>query len=170
MFFCFIIGLCLTNSFEVGNPGQWRHEYYVSRTVVNWNTQEMAAEVSLHIFADDLELAILKNAKREAVEEIGKNNFESQVTSYLKKNFLFYKDNEYVEWSLVGIETTDDLQALWCFLEFPVSAGIEKFTLTNKILVEVYETQKNIVELRVDGESRDVFMLTRGKETIVLQP
>ena len=60
----------------------------------------------------------------------------------------------------MGKELSEDKIAVWCYLEFPAQAlrGV-KFLLANKILLDVYDDQRNILDIRMSRLHKDYAIL-----------
>lgn len=148
------------------------HEYYVSRCVMNVVTEESVIEVSIHVFADDLELA-LKNQGATSLHigaQIEHEDTDQWIEGYLKECFIVEDDSGILNWTYLGRETTDDLQAVWCYLKvhLPENGG-NTLIVTNGLLMDIIDDQKNIVELKQGGKAKDVFLLRKGKESLSTQ-
>ena len=50
-----------------------------------------------------------------------------------------------LEAEFLGKEPSADFQALYCYLEVPLSKPLESFRLSNDLLLEIFEDQKNMV-------------------------
>jgi hypothetical protein len=61
--------------------------------------------------------------------------------------------------SFIGKETSDDLQALWCYFEAAVpKSGV--LSVQCSWLTDIYNDQRNIVELRQPGQAAQFYHLT----------
>lgn len=149
------------------------HDYYVSRCVVNWVTDDSRLEISLYTFIDDLELALegIGGSSLFLCSEQEDRQAEFWLLKYLREAFVLRFGDTVLDWRFLGKENSDDLQAVWCFMEVDIPDNVNfPITLENQLLFEVYEDQKNIVEFKVDGVSMDVHLLRSGKESVSLQP
>ena len=153
--------------------GIWiEHEYYVSRCVMNKISEESKIEVSIHLFADDLEMALKHQGAISCHigTKIEHADTDYWIEKYLKECFIVEDNFDTLDWTYLGRESTDDLQAVWCYLEVDLPGnGIDKLKVTNRVLMDIYDDQKNIVELKQSGIPRDVFMLRKGKESLSVQ-
>ena len=140
------------------------HDFHVSRTELNVNREEGILEVGVHIFIDDLELALEEHT--EVALYIG-TKMESELADtmiemYLKDHLKLKESDRILTWQWAGKEVTEDLSALWIYMYFETKC-LGPFQISNTILLETYDDQKNIVEF-YDGESRQTMLLSRQKK------
>ncbi len=143
------------------------HDFHVSKCLVEYNKTERALQVSMHIFIDDLEEALRRQGadqlfictEREAAEA------ETHLQRYLEQNFRLQANGEPVAYEFLGKEISDDLAAVWCYLEVTNVDHLEQLTVTNRMLTEVYDDQKNIVSVFGPGDRKGLLLFQRGKDT-----
>ena len=125
------------------------HEFHVSKCQIEYVGAEQSLQMSMHIFIDDLEEALRQRGKdqlyicteKEAAEA------ETYLIDYLKNRILIKANGQKVDFNFVGKEISDDLAAVWCYLEVK---GIEQLTeleVGNKLLQEVFDDQKNLISI-----------------------
>jgi hypothetical protein len=148
-------------------PAAADHDFHVSKCLVEYNEAERALQVSMHIFIDDLEEALRRQGadqlfictEREAADA------ETHLQRYLEQNFRLQANGEPVAYEFLGKEISDDLAAVWCYLEVTGVDRLEQLTVTNRILTEVYDDQKNIVSVFGPGDRKGLLLFQRGKDT-----
>lgn len=148
------------------------HEYYVSRCVMNEIPGESKIEVSIHLFADDLELALKEQGATSLHigTKIEHDDTDQWIARYFEECFIVEADSDTLTWTYLGRETTDDLQAVWCYLKINMPEnGVNTLKVTNRLLLDIYNDQKNIVELKKGGKAKDVFLLRKGRESLSAQ-
>jgi hypothetical protein len=142
------------------------HEFHVSKCEIDYNTSENALQITLHIFLDDLELSMLAQGaeKQFLCTEKELENAETVYFEYLKENFQINLNNgELADYQWIGKEISDDLAAVWTYLEVPNVTDLSGISVKNTVLMDVHDDQKNIVQIK-GGGARGYFLLQRGKE------
>lgn len=142
------------------------HEFHVSKCEIDYNTAESALQITLHIFLDDLELSMQAQGteKQFLCTEKELQNAEAVYFEYLKRNFQITLDNgEIADYQWIGKEISDDLAAVWTYLEVTNVANLSGLSVENTVLMDVHDDQKNIVQIK-GGGAKGYFLLQRGKE------
>ena len=139
------------------------HDFHVSKTDLNYKTSQEALQITVHVFIDDLELAL---------EDYGSSNMnlftkseslsaDSLIAVYLNKSLEIKIDKEAIAPVYIGKEISDDLSAAWCYLEFENLSPFKSMSLKNSILNELFEDQKNIVNFKIDSKSKAFHIMDR---------
>ena len=140
--------LCTAASFGV-------HDFHLSKSTVNYDTDTNALQVTLRIFIDDLETALAA----EGIEglKIGTgievDSADYFVAGYIADHFVLTTAADTLSYDYLGKELSDDLQAIWCYLELPLEDGLPTgadLTLHNTILLADFADQKNVVTVKKD--------------------
>ncbi|MDF1694280.1 MAG: hypothetical protein P1U56_00515 [Saprospiraceae bacterium] len=146
------------------------HEFHMSRTTVNYDTEERAIQISTSIFIDDLELS-LKELGHDSLlicTRKEKENAEHYIHTYLKENLVIQADGKDLAFTFLGKEQSDDLSAVWCYLEAYDVGSFNTLSITNTILTAQFEDQKNITMVQVDKEriAHLLFTVDNTAETV----
>jgi len=144
------------------------HDIHLSLCELRYNETSGSFEVSIRIFIDDLEAAIEKEGVKGL--EIGTPkeiaSADEYIASYLNEHFSIVVDNVKLKGSFLGKEMTNDYLAVWCYIEYPkVRAGENKCILSNNILFEVYDDQRNIMDIRMNKSHKEYTIFERGRDT-----
>ena len=147
------------------------HEFHLSKTTINYNTEEKAIQVSTRIFLDDLELSLkelgydsLKICTRKE-----KENAEQLIQDYVNEHLIVKMGGSGLEFTFLGKEQSDDLAAVWCYLEAYDVSTFTEMSITNTILISQFEDQKNITMVQIDKEKVAHLLFTSDNtiETVV---
>lgn len=151
--------ICPTNDAEA-------HEFHISKCVIECNAEAKAIQVSLHIFIDDLEEALRQQGadKLFICTEKESKKAEKYLNRYLQRHFVLIVNNEQVAYEFIGKEISDDLAAVWCYLEFKDISAIKSIELKNDLLMEVYDDQRNIISLSAN-DREEYMMFDKGNAT-----
>lgn len=137
----------------IRNP--YFHKFHVSVTQIEYNPKGQSAEITIRVFADDLENALSQYSKRSVKLDPATANKDKQVgetvLAYLRGAFeLKGKTGRPVKLNWVGMEWQADM--FWLYVEGKLPNGLEGAQLRNKVLQELFEDQVNIVNSKIDGK------------------
>ncbi len=143
------------------------HDFHVSKAQVDIQTASREVQITLHIFLDDLEDALAQRGQTHLFLGTDKEKAEAeeQLLDYLKDRFELRSGDLDLEFELIGKELSDGQAAIWCFLMVSNIPAIHRVFVRNEILMDLYDDQKNLIHLRLDGESKDFYMLQKGDAT-----
>ena len=149
--------------------GGWlMHEFYVSLTEVRFNTQSSRFEVSIRIFPDDLDRALLERSglHTQLATELEHKEADSLLMVYLLEDFTLQADGEEIVLNYLGKEAESD--AIWCYLESSKVAEPKSITVQNTLLTEYFPDQVNIIQV-YHGKWNKGLMLNRQEISGSLQ-
>ncbi len=141
------------------------HDIHVSMCELRFNEESSSFEVSIKIFIDDLEMAIKKEGYTPLNLGTTKENelTEEHLASYLDKYFFIEIDGKKLSAHFVGKEISEDYQAVWCYVEYSAEINkAQKCTLTNRILLDIYSDQRNIMDIRMSKTHKAYTILGPG--------
>jgi len=130
---------------------------------VNHNTETAALEISMKIFTDDLEAALeadtseklwIGDLEREAAAT------DSLLAVYFDKKLTININSEEREAVFLGKELEADVT--WCYLEIQDVPAVKSVSIDNRILMELFDDQKNLVHIYANNKEKSLF-LRRGK-------
>ena len=136
------------------------HKFYTSLARVEYNPGEKSVEVTLRVFADDLELALRRRAGRRVSLERTKDA-DRLVLEYLRDTFeIRNRDGETKALKWVGMELRAGVA--WLYVEAEMPEGLDGARLRAHILFELFREQVNTVSVRYPGAGGDL-VFTRGE-------
>lgn len=146
------------------------HDIHLTKAQVDVNVAEQSVQVSMHIFLDDLEKVIQEETGFTKTMHLGTEKEvpegDSLLAVYLSNHFLITANEQPLSFSFVGKENSQDLLAIWCYFEFPLSEIPTKdLTLTNNVLMELYKDQQNIITLSGPNKKRDYLLFQVDEAT-----
>ena len=152
-----------------GVPSTSMHDFHLSKSEIFYNSDNQSLEISLHLFIDDLEVAMQNAGMSNPYIATGKEvpDADSLIAQYLNEHFGVLANGEEVRFNFLGKEDSEDLIAIWCYLEGEGVKNPKEITLLNKLLIEVFDDQKNIVAFK--SATRQEFLLfdTKKQEAII---
>jgi hypothetical protein len=130
-----------------------RHEYHVSVTQMHYNAAQKTLELSIRTFTDDLEQGLsAANANRRFVLRNDDQN-NPFVERYIKKHLALADPSRQLrEFHYIGKEQEAD--ATWLYLEIPFSGAPDGWVLRHDLLMEVFNDQVNMVNMKWGGNKR----------------
>ena len=134
------------------------HPFYVSVTEINHNAKDKTLEVSLKVFADDMEEVLKKtyNKPVDLANQKQQAQNDGLITDYVTKHFIVKADGKPVNISYIGFEK--EKESVYCYFEITNIPSIKKLELTNCLLQDLTEEQINIMHIIV-GANRKSYKL-----------
>ncbi|MEM6878197.1 MAG: DUF6702 family protein, partial [Bacteroidota bacterium] len=127
------------------------HDFHLSRTTLRYLADRDQVQVEMHVFLDDLELALHEAGAPNL--RLGTEREDSSASRYLEayldRNFKIFWSGEELDSELVGYEISDDLQALWIYIAAEPEAPPRSIAVQQSVLTEVYDDQKNLVQVEL---------------------
>ena len=137
------------------------HKFYTSLARVEYNAEAKTVEVALRVFADDLELALTRRSGRRVYLDRTKDAAELTLT-YLRETFeISGRDGRKAELRWVGMEAQTDI--VWLYFEAPLPEGLAGATLRDRVLLELFRTQVNLVNIKYGDKQLDL-VFRRGSD------
>ncbi|MEL6821368.1 MAG: DUF6702 family protein [Calditrichota bacterium] len=134
------------------------HEYYLSLCDIEYNSETSSLEITLKVFTDDLEEALYKQGTGRLY--LGTNgeadDADEHVFNYIRSNVEIWVNEKEVTIENLGKEVDHDLT--WCYVEVSGIKTINRVTVANTILMELFETQVNMVHVKVNNERKSLLL------------
>jgi len=75
---------------------------------------------------------------------------------------------EQVDYTFIGKEMSEDMVAVWCYLEIENVENIRELHVKNSILLEAFDDQKNIISITGPNKKKGYLLFNNAKneETI----
>lgn len=156
-FLVLLYTMIVLNYSEIAIPSEvFCHDFHISRSEINYDRKSGDLQIACHIYIDDLERALELMGQRDlflcSPKEVGHGDMAIQ--SYLDKKIIIKASAEVLHPTLLGKETSDDKLAVWCYLEIAGLKQATVFNIENKLLLEVFNDQKNILDFTVDKKKK----------------
>lgn len=136
------------------------HEFHISRCEVNYTKKDKALQFSIHLFIDDLEDA-LSNSGHKSLKLCTPSenvNSEQYIQKYINDKVKIAVNGKNLALEMLGKETSKDKMAVWCYLEVTNITELKNLTIDNKLLLEVFNDQKNIVVFTIENKKSTFFI------------
>jgi len=140
------------------------HDFHLSKTEVRYKEDISAVQVSTHIFIDDLEMVLAEygHADLELFTKRENPKADQFIYEYIQASLLIEVDGRPLEFEWVGKEISEDLAAVWCYLEIPNVQIREEMHLLNKVLHDVFDDQKNVVSFQYNSNKKQHMFFSQG--------
>ncbi|MCY3772484.1 MAG: hypothetical protein OXG98_10760 [Gemmatimonadetes bacterium] len=132
------------------------HVFYVSIARVKWNADEARLDVSVRIFTDDLEEAIVAEGgpRLRLWTDQAREDRDRHVSDYLASRLAFRVNDVDRQLTYVGME--DALDATACLVQITGVDRVETIEVENRILIDMFDTQANVMRFEIGGEKKYV--------------
>ena len=139
------------------------HPIHVSVSEVECTSEKI--EWTARIYKDDLLVGLYgKNVSMERLEDMDK--IEKDILHYISKHILVTADASPLAWKLS--EVHPDPEAIWITLEAALpDKSISTLKISNDVLMDVYNDQKNIVNLSCSAKTKSLIFEKGDKEKLV---
>ncbi len=146
------------------------HDFHLSKTEIYHNQKTQSLEITMHIFIDDLELAIsqAQGTLLRLTSTEDDKQADTTIVNYLQSEFAVWINAKKMEFTYLGKEESEDLIAFWIYLEATGVREIEEIQIKNSILTEIYQDQKNMVSIETPNY-RKFFLLDHVKTEAALK-
>jgi len=134
------------------------HPFFVSITQIDYNAKTKYLEISMKVFSDDFAACIEKQGGGKLYLHTNKENSQANalIEKYILQNFSISVNNKPLNIKFLGKEKEDD--ATWIYLEIPNVNKVQSLNISNKILLECYDSQTNMVNANVNGTKKSLVL------------
>jgi hypothetical protein len=147
------------------------HPIHISRTEINVSTTDKEIQVSARIYIDDLELA-LKTANKKPTRIFVPNeakDVDQIIEAYINSRLNIQIDGKPLNFELIGREQSEDFLAVWCYLQVAYQKPPISMKVDNHILHEIYDDQRNMVEITINGKRKNSFIVEANDASTLTQ-
>lgn len=132
----------------------YAHKFHASFARVNYNNQEQSLEITLRLFADDLENILSRRAGRHI--RIDKTADAAHITlAYLQDSFeMRGRDGRAKKLQWIGMEL--EVDTVWIYVEAKARGDIAELSVRNRILFDLFDDQLNVLNIRYNGKAADL--------------
>lgn len=132
------------------------HVFYVSIARVKWNEDVTRLDVSVRIFTDDLEEAIVAEGgpRLRLWTDQAHPDRDLHVSDYLASRLAFRVNGVDRQLTYAGME--DALDATACLVQITGVDRVETIEVENRILIDMFDTQANVMRFEIGGERKFV--------------
>lgn len=135
------------------------HDFHLSNSQLKYKASKNVLQLSVKIFIDDLETALAERNVEGLYIGTEKESEDSAiyVNDYLMDVITISSGADTLDSEFIGKELSEDLSAIWCYLKFENVTDCTDLNVTNSILTEIFEDQKNIFSFSTEEGRKDYF-------------
>lgn len=139
------------------------HEFHVSKLNIHYNPETSKLEMTIHLFIDDLEMAMIKSGYPvKSLKTESENEKEHEyIASYVMSKINIFIDQKKIPLTYLGKEEAERFDAVFMYIESPVIASLNNLKIENSMLTEAFYDQKNIISVYNDKKLLDFFILNK---------
>lgn len=159
--------LLLSFNLALSPANSLKHEFHTSIAEIEYNTKSRAFEVSLRVFIDDFEKGLGNiSGKKETLDNTNKH--DKLIMDYINAHFyMLNRRGKKKAMSFIGKEFKVD--AIWLYIEIPFRESLRKAKFNNSILMEHFNDQVNIINLKYKGKKESfLFKKTEFEKAITI--
>ncbi|HEY1083993.1 MAG TPA: DUF6702 family protein [Prosthecobacter sp.] len=145
------------------------HSLHQSAAEAEYNAKTKKLEVSLTVFINDLELALIRHSERMmALEKTPAVEFDAEVQAYLSKTFVItdaagkVSKIEWVGRDLDADSAKSDEPCVTLYFQVSLPAGLGGVSLQHSVFTDLFKDQTNLLLLR-QGERKDEWRFVHGE-------
>ena len=158
------ISLILASFFLLSGFKSGAHEFYLSVTEIEYNNEKQSLQIITRVFIDDFEDVLNERygAELQLSEEAEEGAVADNISKYLKQKLRLQVNGEELQLNYLGKEY--DADQLVLYIEVENLAPFNKIEVTNEILTDLFDDQKNVVHVKVNDKTKSL-LLMRQQET-----
>lgn len=147
------------------------HDFHLSKCKIKYRTETKSWEISAHIFIDDLQEALkLKGVDISSVFEENESEIvEQAIYYYLLENVQVELNGQLLEAEWIGKELSEDLYAVWVYLEIPNQELFGALKIDNNILLELFDDQTNITVVELPNQKKKFLTFQEDDEPKIIE-
>ncbi|MBE7640443.1 hypothetical protein GUB10_08870 [Salegentibacter sp. BLCTC] len=158
------ISLILASFFLLSGFKSGPHEFYLSVTEIEYNRQQQSLQIITRVFIDDFQNVLNQRygAKLQLSEEAEEGAIAGNISKYLQQKLKLRVHGEELQLNYLGKEY--DADQLILYIEVENVAPFNNIEVTNSILTDLFDDQKNIVHVKVNDKTKSLLFM-RQQET-----
>ncbi|MAP79756.1 MAG: hypothetical protein CL526_01585 [Aequorivita sp.] len=138
--------------------GASAHKFYVSITKIDFVEKQGSLQITLKIFTDDIEDALQANYNPSLILK-RKNEapaVDASLENYLLQKLKIVVNDREVKLNYLGKEYETDM--LVAYIEVAGIKELNTVTVENKILMEIFSDQQNIIHVKTPSIRRSLIL------------
>ena len=135
----------------------WVHPFHVSVCSIHHAPEENTLQITQKIFADDLEEALNAASAQSQVDVLNPPDpaaLDAIIRNYLQEHLKITVNDQEVTPTYLGYELEE--LALWCYLEVPEVAEVQRITVRSSVLTDAFDDQTNIVHIKYKDTTKSM--------------
>ncbi len=141
------------------------HPLHISVTEIEFDEKEKELEIVTRIFTDDLESAIRTQRQMHELDLLNPPpgfTTDQLVKDYLLQQLSITLDGKLQKLNFLGLEKDDE--AVICYVQVAQVKKWKTITITNRVLLELFDDQSNLVHVTVSGKVRSMRLMRNNPQ------
>jgi len=158
------ISLILASFFLLSAFKTNAHEFYLSVTEIEYSEEQQSLQIITRVFIDDFQNVLNEryDADIQLSEEAEEGAVTENISKYLSQKLRLKVNGEALQLNYLGKEY--DADQLVLYIEVKDVASFNQIEVSNGILTDLFDDQKNVVHVEVKGKTKSL-LLMRQQET-----
>ena len=154
--------------FTLSPVNQQEHKFYLSLTDIVYDQQEERLKITCDVFIDDFQNLLQKRYQRNflLVEDEEYNYTKQYIKKYLADKFSIRLKSNQKQIKYLGKKYRDDKLRFYLYVDNV--KPFDKIQITNKILMDLFEDQKNMIHVN-NGSKTKSLLLEKGRSEGLLK-
>lgn len=143
------------------------HKYYMSVTQIEYIEDKQSVQLITRIFIDDFE-KLLRERYDESITLADKNEpttVDLYIERYLSEKIKIKINDKDADLIFIGKEY--DIDIVRCYLEIEDVDEINSFEISNQVLFDVFEEQKNIIKTDINSKQKSFILISQDKTAML---
>lgn len=143
------------------------HPFFISICQIHHNSEAKTLEVAIKLFSNDLETAM--EAEQIQALHLGTDreiaDADAHIGQYLQQHLQLSVDGTPATGEFIGKEF--DADVVWCYIEVPNVSTVSKLEVSNRLLMDEFPSQTNVVHITVNGERKSMLLQKGNARDVV---
>ena len=140
------------------------HKFYLSVTEVNYAANQNSLQITTRLFVDDFQNVLQKRYSKDLTLIKGENKARDNkyISKYFKEKLQFSIEEQDLKMNFIGKRYEDDL--IICYFEINNVENFKTIQISNSLLLDLFEDQKNLVHFTKNGDIKSKMLLKDNTE------
>lgn len=161
--------ICVAATGAVGDPGTV-HPFRL--TVADADVFQTAIEARIRFFWDDLQYAVMEHTSDMDFELAETEEVDAIIEAYINEMLVLEAGEVVVEGKVTerGIEDAIRIDEVmwWYRLEYTLPPGTERIAIRNRLLFNLFEDQRNLVNLKTRSGRERTYYFSWDEDNITV--
>jgi len=143
------------------------HKYYLSLTKIDYVNESKSLQITMRIFIDDLE-STLNKINNKSFELDTKTELEDSniyIENYLFEQFKVSINGSISKYKYLGKKYENDV--VYLFIEIKNISEIKSIEIKNRMLMETFPEQQNIIKLNINNKKKSFILTTKNDNDLL---
>lgn len=143
------------------------HKYYVSLCEIEFIKEKQSIQITLGVFIEDLEFTLNKNSGKQLNlgSKIEVGNIDDYNKKYLNEHLQISVNGKNQPYKFIGKEYDGDIVRF--YLEINNIKVLKSIEVTNNILIQEFDNQKNIVKIKVKDFNKTFYLNKSNNKSLL---